>query len=333
MEATERAAHGMPINDVKRFYEQAVIRLMAAAGLESPVKQVTWEGWSKQWLEERAAGSRSKVKYTTEVRHFTKYLGKKSSIPLRSLTHADCAGFYRSVIKGGKSASTARQAFKTVRSCLERAKLHGFLDQSPAALVELDDSSGFERKPFSKADIEAIFKQLKKEPNGDEWRIACLFGLLYGVRLRDAIGRRYEEIIEEDGLRILRFVPLKKRRKGKPISLPLVPPLNNLKGSGAITPNVAKINNLSKVFARILKDSGIAIEVTEVKGDGRNQADKTFHSWRHTCNTMLSNAGVDVRIRQLVSDHESQTINARYTHPALESMAKAVKKVAKAAGV
>ena len=82
---------------------------------------------------------------------------------------------------------------------------------------------------------------------------------------------------------------------------------------------------------RILKDAKIKIAVKKGTGDGRNQTDKSFHSWRHTVNSMLANNGVDVRLRQLISDHESQEMNAIYTHPDLEAIKKALEPIVKKA--
>jgi integrase len=85
------------------------------------------------------------------------------------------------------------------------------------------------------------------------------------------------------------------------------------------------------VFARILVAAGIVRKIRKGKGEGRDTADKSFHSWRHTCNTMLANTGADIRLRQLISDHETAAMNNRYTHPQISAMADAIVKIHKSA--
>lgn len=63
----------------------------------------------------------------------------------------------------------------------------------------------------------------------------------------------------------------------------------------------------------------------EGEGAGRATKNKSFHSWRHTINSRLVDAGVDMRVRQLICDHEYATVSAGYTHASLKTMADAIK--------
>jgi integrase len=63
------------------------------------------------------------------------------------------------------------------------------------------------------------------------------------------------------------------------------------------------------------------------KGKGRGVVDATFHSWRHTTNSLLVDAGVDQRVRQLICDHDSTKVSNQYTHASVETMAKALNKL------
>lgn len=324
MERTENAARDA--TDIRSFFEQSVSRMLSAAGVVNS-RFVTWSQWSQQWLSEQRGSSKTLDKYGSTLARFAAHLGARASDPLRTITHADCTSFYSDTEKSGLSPTTCTQLFKIIRWCLHRAQLHGHIERNPAALVHTDNTSSFVRKAFSVQEIRKIFEHIDNH-EWREWRIACLFGLLYGLRLRDALNRKFEEISSEDRMRVIRFVPMKKQRRGKEIVLPLIGELASLNGRGLITPHLSSMSNPSKVFSRILRDTGIKISVLIGTGKGRNQADKSFHSWRHTTNTILSNQGVDVRLRQLISDHESEAMNARYTHPALESMASALVPIA-----
>jgi len=147
------------------------------------------------------------------------------------------------------------------------------------------------------------------------------------MRLGDARRRSYEEI--EDGN--LRFLPEKKSRLGKVVTVPLMGELQQLRGKGPITPTLAAMEHgtASKHFSQLLDRAGIVRVKTTKRGQGRGITDKTFHSWRHTTNSLLAEAGVDQRVRQLICDHDSTRISNRYTAVSIDTMAKALTKAIK----
>jgi integrase len=112
--------------------------------------------------------------------------------------------------------------------------------------------------------------------------------------------------------------------------VPLVGELNKLRGRGKITPTLdaMSITVASRHFSRLLDAAGIQRVKTKKKGEGRGITDKTFHSWRHTTNSMLVDAGVDQRVRQLICDHDSTKVSNNYTHASIETMAKALESLA-----
>lgn len=330
-EIEQSARKALKATNHKAFFESALLRILDAVKV-SPHRESSWANWSEQWLREQSGTASTVEKYAAGINRFSIYLEAKAKESLRVLEHCDLYGWYAAMKKEGLSVSTCNQHFKVVRWTLERARMHELIERNPCELVRLEEAAAHERKPFTADDIKSILGHIQKHENR-EWRTACLFGLYCGLRLQDAVSRRFDEIHEEGKMRVLRFVPQKKRRKGKGIALPLVGELAKLNGEGLITPRLAEMRNPSKVFARILRDAGVKVNTTEGQGVGRDLSDKTFHSWRHTVNTMLANNGVDVRLRQLVSDHDSQGINARYTHPDLEAMAKALEPLASHASI
>lgn len=313
--------------DPRQFFERALGRLLSAANAET-VKTVAWKDWAEQWYSEQAGAEKTLDKYRGALDRFTAFLGARARASLRTITHEDCQGFYKGMVREGLSLATCGQLFKIIRWAFQRAQLHGHIDRNPASLVKMEEGAAYPKKPFTQEEVGKILAHIEAHEE-DEWRIACLFGLFYGLRLKDAINRSFEEIHDENGIRVLRFVPKKKARKGREISLPLVGELAGLKGQGRITPKLSRMSNPSKVFTRILKDAKIKVVMKKGTGEGRNQTDKSFHSWRHTVNSMLANNGVDVRLRQLISDHESQKMNAIYTHPDLEAIKTALGPIVK----
>ena len=304
------------------WMKASVAALMRAAGVKGSTRRTTWEKAAQGYLGAKTAKPRSVASYRSHIQHFTDFLGQRYRHDLKSITPDDISEFYHGLLKRGLSARSAQQITKTVRAVFHRALHLREIEANPAALFRMsEDASPSGRKPFTQADIAAILAKADAE-----WRIACLFGLFYGMRLGDAIHRSYDEI--EGGT--LRFMPEKKSRRGKVVAVPLVGELKKLKGRGKITPTLdaMSITVASRHFSRLLDAAGIQRVTTKKKGEGRGITDKTFHSWRHTTNSLLVDAGVDQRVRQLICDHDSTRVSNNYTHASLETMSKALNPLA-----
>ena len=89
-------------------------------------------------------------------------------------------------------------------------------------------------------------------------------------------------------------------------SLFLAPSLANTEVAGS--------EGLSAQFAQILIDCGISGRKIEGQGRGRSFHSLTFHSTRHTCNTLLANAGIPFEVRKLITGHADLATNITYTH-------------------
>jgi site-specific recombinase XerD len=318
MERTGRESRNPEAID-EHWAQRRLDSLLRLANVANPRKKTSWHTAVEGWLAAKSSKPRSLEKYRNDVAHFTRWLGVRAGHDLRGITADDIAEFRQSLADSGLAESTVVYIIKAVRSVLKRAVLLRQIDTNPAELVSLHRTGGTSRKAFSKEEIAAILAAAEPEP---EWRTACLFGLCYGMRIGDATRRRYEEI--EGG--VLRFLPEKKSRKGVVVSVPLVGELSSLSGKGLITPSLAKLSAsvASRQFSALLDRAGIDRQKTKRKGAGRGITDKTFHSWRHTTNSMLVDAGVDQRVRQLICDHDSVKVSNNYTHASIETMAKAL---------
>jgi site-specific recombinase XerD len=308
-------------------FEKRVESLLRAAGVEVPVKTTSWKEFSAQYLDECTGSPGTLSQYRGQVKKFADFLGSRSSRDLREIQHKDVSSFYRGMMETGLSGTTSRATTKTVKAILERARLLGYIESNPSALVKMDAGSGVtdsSREPFEVSEIRLLLKSL----NGEE-RIHFLFGLTYGLRAKDAACRKFEEITREGDFRIIEFIPQKKKRGGKAIRLPLVGELATLipaKGKGYITPILAGRVHPSRWLEDSMAAAGIDRKITEGTGKGRAVAAKTFHSLRHTASTWLMQSGADQRMRQLIVDHDDPRMNAKYTHASVIEIGKALEK-------
>lgn len=328
------SAPSLNIRHDQQWFESRVAALMAAAGVQSPRKVTTWHEIAGKWIIDQEVSPATWTKYNGETEQFAKWLGVRGKKDLRELSHYDLKEFRSALVKRGISAATSRNTLKTVRRVLRYAVILGFLEQNPADLLRLRSvdarGPGVQRDPFSRDDIAAIAAALDRAPDSitapDEWKIACQFGEYYGMRIGDATSRRGEEIEMIDGVIAIRFRPQKKNGKGKEVVLPLIGALAKLpRKAGWLTPSLASYRQPTKGFSIVLRESGIAIKRGNATGDGRSTSNKSFHSYRHTINSRLVDAGVDMRVRQLICDHEDVTVSAGYTHASLKTMADAIK--------
>lgn len=82
---------------------------------------------------------------------------------------------------------------------------------------------------------------------------------------------------------------------------------------------------LSEGFKRIVVKAGI--DPMTVKGKGiRNFTKHSFHSLRHTFNSVLANAEVPEEVRRKMTGHSSPMMNQKYTHLEAETLKKAMDK-------
>ena len=314
----------------KGYFETRVAALMRAAGVEPPMKVTSWRDYSRMWINEQRqskAAERSIEKYQEQIDTFAQFLGPRSRMPLADVTYEDVSEFHAQLIKEGRTATTAQMALKNIRAIFRRAMLMGYIESNPVELLKLRSGSVIQKQPFSREDIKTIFGYIESLPENDplkEWRIACLFGLYYGMRINDAVRRSGEETSIADGIRVLKFVPQKKQRGNKAVTLPLIGELVTLPGYGLFTPHLASIKSPSKSFGKLLANTALHINRAIASGKGRRTGDKSFHSFRHSTNSFLSDAGVDVRIRQLICDHDDLKTSMRYTHSSIETMADAI---------
>ena len=158
--------------DPTAFYEQAVARMLSAAG-RAPKKAMTWNAWAKLWIESQSADKKTIDRYKGALNEFSEHIGVRASGALRLIAPSDCTGFHQGLLKSGRAPATASLLFKVVRWAFAQAQLQGYIERNPAAFVKLNKSSPFKRKPFSQEEIGKIFAQIKKE-ECREWRTACL---------------------------------------------------------------------------------------------------------------------------------------------------------------
>lgn len=295
-----------------------------------------WNEYSQEWLalQTPRISPRSHESYTSHVRQFTRWLGKNKDTTLKSITGRLMQSWYDEMIDEGRKPATVNNTLKALQAIFERARAEGFCERNPAELVLRQYGEKHVRETFTQDDIAKIFAYLRK-PGFEEWHTVCLLGLWTGQRLQDCAQAKAEEFIGKGGHRVWRC---KQRKTGALVEVPLVEPLASHIAAQKVTggylcPSLAVLPTgspagLSMGFSEILDAAGVQRERLEKEDGSKGQSwtNKTFHSFRHTTNSLLANAGVSQEIRRQILGHASSRVNDGYTHFETQTMADALNK-------
>jgi integrase len=325
----------------RRLFAKMLEEIWRVAGLSAPAMGQSWRVFSAECIRGMDVTETSRVIYVHHCKEFGKFLGGRADAMLSEIGYPECQAFYDSLMASGRSHGTSRNYIKTLRAVFSRAVLLGMAPVNPALLVRLPMVQKVHRQAFTKEEIAKLLAYVDAEhPASDrymhkkagEWRIAIRLGLYCGMRLGDATHRNWEDFDLDAGT--VTFIPQKKRKKGRPVVLPLLAPLlehlrSIRKESGPVMPLLEGESNTSFWFGALLEKSGVIPPVVydvapEDRVMNRTIREKTFHSFRHTVLTELARTGADKQLRQLLADHEDPRVNDRYTHAEVERLAGAL---------
>jgi integrase len=157
-----------------------------------------------------------------------------------------------------------------------------------------------------------------------------LAGYYTGARLSDLSNLHWNAIDLNN--RLITFTASKTK---KTVTIPLHTELERhlLKSPGVgrafVFPSLAGKGTggklgLSGQFAAIMARASIEGKITRHTAQGRANNSLSFHSLRHSFNSVLANAGVAQEIRQKLTGHASAEMNMRYTHHELQPLRAAI---------
>ena len=291
------------------------------------------------WLDEWLAGKkgvtteRTRMKYEQYVGEFRASLGDRDKAPLNAIAPRDVRSFRDALARAGHSPVTVNGALKILASPFNAALRLGYIPVNPCAGVEsLRDDADAEKDVFTPEQV----RDLLAAADGD-WKGVILAGYFTGLRLRDVTELRWEAVDFKAG-----SLRVKTRKTGKVVVLPLhsdfsawlskqtrgigkaplFPVLAGKTGGGK--------SGLSMKFRRIMERASVVGRVLrerEENSAGRKQSSLSFHSLRHSFNSVLANAGVSQELRKKLTGHTTDAMNAKYTHHESDALRAAVEKM------
>lgn len=332
--------------DLRRRVFETLRSIVEMAGRDLSPR---WTTFADEWLELRGARVKLSTRraYRTHLKNFETWLGKRGEADLAvgSVTLDLAQAYYATLMEEGASAKTAKNNVLTLSQVMERAVASRMAADNPWPQVERSKGATRERLPFSLAEVAKLLEACEDGSRSSErardWRTMILLGLCAGARIGDCARMRWEMISRVGEHEVLAWRPIKKTDSaggGKVVRVPLVDPLKSwLAGlgfsTGPLCPTLygVKVGNrsgLSEQFGEIVAAAGVDVVVSEAKGTrGILFRSKSFHSFRHTLNSLMFAADVPQEWRMRVLDHESVAVNEGYTHADVKEMARWMEKI------
>ncbi|MBK1835374.1 tyrosine-type recombinase/integrase [Roseibacillus ishigakijimensis] len=313
--------------------------ILALTGTEA--NSYTARAWVEHWTAEKdntvKPGTAHFYRATTTL--FLDFLGERADAPLEAITSKDVRAFRDSRRKAGRTAKTANQNLKVLRSLLGDAVKDAAILHNPAAAIKtLDETDSTPREPFT---LEEVARLYRTAPSTD-WQGVILIGAFTGLRLVDACNLKAGNLDLERG--VIHLTPRKTERKGTTVEIPLHPEILDYFAkhppspfdATPLFPSLAKDksggrNGLSAQFRAIMEAAEVARNVTRKSEDGaaRETASRSFHSLRHTFTSWLAKANVPEEVRQKMTGHTDSRTHQKYTHHELETLKSGVERLAR----
>lgn len=325
--ALEASGHRGYTSLTREFVLDTLNHILRVGG--HPTVEITrkWDEYSQEWLglQVQRVEERSLESYTSHVRQFTRWMGTQAGMSLNLITGTMMQAWYFDMLDEGKKAATVNNNVKTLQAVFDRARAEGFCPRNPAELILRQYSEKDIREPFTLEDVAQIITHLGKHKEHLDWLTVSLLGLCTGQRLQDCASAAWKHFKVKNGLRIW---TLTQGKTGTTVQIPIVEPLEShlkrlatqrpgllLAPSLADTPSGSP-TGLSVQFSTLLDAAGLKREKREkLEGSkGQSWTNKTFHSFRHTTNSLLANAGISDDIRRKITGHTTTKMNQVYTH-------------------
>jgi integrase len=300
-----------------------------------PLRFYSVEEWLTEWLsgKKSAKAEGTHTKYKATIDRFIGSLGERSKRGLGHMAPRDVQRFCDSEKDRGLHPSTRNSAVKHLRMAFTAARRQGLITTNPAEAIEMlptDPDSA--RRPFDLEHVTALIKTAR----GD-WRGVVIVALYTAARLKDVVNMRWEHIDLQK-----KWISFRAKKRKQWINIPMhdalydylleLPAPDN--GKAFLFPSLAGKSTggksgLSMAFQRIMEKAGVVAEVVRARTgkSGRAVNSLSFHSLRHTLNSLMANAGVPVEVRQKFTGHASAEMNARYTHHEIETLRAAIGRI------
>jgi integrase len=321
----------------------AMLDAVCGSGRQSVALSELWPTHVK-WIE---LSGKSILKHTLENRKYSiarfarwAEVNWPAAKTADSVDRAVAAAFAAFLADSGIMSNTRRHVIadlSTVWEVLKRGD-DDLKNPWPAVMPEVTDSE--RGKPFTREQDAAILEAAEKVGGG--WSLACQIARHTGLRYSSVARLKWREIDFEKG--VIRHMPPKTARHNIEVVLPLTRHLRDVlekasaERQAPMLPGRQKRKSRAQDPANVLPlhaayypdpeySGGPGAFAEVLKAAGLEGKGYTFHSWRHTFRTRLSEAGVSDDLAKRLGGWTEDATAARYDHAErLEELRAAVEK-------
>jgi len=303
-----------------------------------------------KWLEHFADRKRKSKAEKTAAAHeqigntFIEFLGSRAHENIAGVSVEDITAFQDHRASLGFAPNTLNKDIDVLSAAFNDALKQGLISVNPCAVIEdVRDKVKARKETFTLEQVTALGKTAS-----GEWKGLILVGFYTGQRLGDCATLQWDQVNLTSEAKMMpdrdqipaHTIRFRQGKTGGKVKIPmnsmLEEYLSRLAKSKAdktfVFPAIAaqaqrNISPLSKAFKKIMQSAGIEQRVIrERKADsgGRCVNALTFHSLRHTFNSILANAGVPEETRMALTGHKTREQNQVYTHRQLQTYVEAV---------
>jgi len=282
----------------------------------------TIEAYLTDWLkaEKPTISEASYLKKAQAVRLFLESLGERRSLVLEAITEDDMVKLRDELLADGRRAATVNGLVrKILAQPFRQAHKKGLVRIDPVAGMKAVRGDSVEKHTFTEEQVQRLIDVSK----GD-WRGMVLFGFYSGARLGDLANLTWDEVDLDK-----KVITFAQKKTGKKIQIPIAEALHDYlltlpikdESKLPVFPTLhgktsgGKLG-LSMAFGRLMARAGIEQGTIRERGEGvsRKVSGLSYHSLRHSFNSILANSGVPQELRMKLTGHSSKEMNAGYTH-------------------
>jgi integrase len=289
----------------------------------------------EQWLEhfvkqkQKSRADKTALRHEQVRREFIEFLGPRARLNIAAIISKDIADFRDRRESLGLAPSTLNGDIAILSAAFNGALRQGHISVNPCLAIEpVKDKAAARKATFTPAQVTALIEAAESE----DWKGLISVAYYCGQRLGDCANLQWHQIDLAGEIKTIRF---QQGKTGKEVPMVIHPalqkilsalrehrkvvPLSSEDDEAFVFPELAQrnISPLSKYFRGLMARAGIkqrVIRERDESGSGRRVNALSFHSLRHTFNSVLANAGIPEETRMALTGHTTRQMNQTYTH-------------------
>jgi integrase len=258
-------------------------------------------------------------------------------IDIRNISSSTIDDFVMKIRQSNHGVKTVNHILTAIKTIFGHAMQNGFIETNPAEGIRPFKNTAKEKGIFTRIELKKLFASFGQSeiwPNPMHFLINAIAAMT-GMRLGEILALRPENIINntisvEHSWNRLEGLKCTKTGKNRIVPIPheLGMAIYKYISNNHVTEYIFSANNGKKPVDHkaVYKHFWTALAKIGIDRNIRQARNISFHSFRHTFNTMLLEAGVHPETLRLITGHSAK-MTAHYAHLQLGNMPKVLETI------